>query len=55
MAADSELPQIEPVTSTARTVALPELTTETDAPALEGSDPDEGPVPLERRIEPRAA
>ncbi|HEY1521457.1 MAG TPA: DNA recombination protein RmuC [Solirubrobacteraceae bacterium] len=56
VAADSDLPQIEPVTSTARTVALPESTSGVDAPALEaGPDGDDGPVQLERHIEPRAA
>jgi DNA recombination protein RmuC len=52
VAADSELPQIEPVTSSARTVAL----AESDAPALDPDpDADGAPVPIERRIEPRAA
>jgi DNA recombination protein RmuC len=56
VAADSDLPQIEPVTSTARTVALPESAGGIDAPALEaGPDADGVPVQLERHIEPRAA
>jgi DNA recombination protein RmuC len=56
VAADSDLPQIDQVTSSARTLALPESTGEPDAPALaSGTDPDDAPVQLERHIEPRAA
>jgi DNA recombination protein RmuC len=56
VAADSDLPQIEPVTSSARTVALPEVMAEGDPPALQASsEADDAPVPLERHIEPRAA
>lgn len=55
VAADSELPAIEPVTSSARTVALPESTDQAEAPALAAGADDAAPVPLERHIEPRAA
>jgi len=55
VAAGTELPQIEPVTSSTRTVVLPEASAESESPALEaGAEADE-PVLLERHIEPRAA
>jgi DNA recombination protein RmuC len=58
VASDSELPQIDQVTSTARTVALPELESGTRRP--EPSEPaaedgEGGAIPLDRQIEPRAA
>jgi DNA recombination protein RmuC len=56
VAADSDLPQIDQVTSSARTIALPESTGEPEAPVLEPELGAAGaPVELERHIEPRAA
>jgi DNA recombination protein RmuC len=58
VAADSELPQIDQVTSSARTVALPELesgSADTDRADLPDGEDEPGAIPLDRHIEPRAA
>ncbi len=55
VAADSDLPTIDQVTSTARTIALPEFADEADPPEPEDVTDAEEPVPLERHIAPRAA
>jgi DNA recombination protein RmuC len=59
VAADSELPPIEPVTSSARSVSLPELEPgAADEPGQQSFDPatlGDEPIPLERHVGPKAA
>ena len=55
VAADSELPAIDQVTSTARTIALPEFAGEADPALPEAGTDTDGALKLERHIEPRAA